>query len=122
MMITSITGQVRCLVDFYAMALIPQEGTRIQARVDLLSHHGVLLSHPYISILIPAKQMRADGYELRPSFASSITYVSPHHSVIHQSILTIELTHVRFENHNFSALGKIYHHHHAPASSTIVKV
>ena len=109
MMITSISGQVRCLVDFYAMALIPQKGTCIQARVDLLSQHGVLLSHPYISILIPVKQMKADGYELRPSFSSSISFVSPNHHVVNQSILTIQLTHVRFENHNFSALGRIHH-------------
>lgn len=108
MMITSISGHVRCLVDFYAMALMPQTGTCIDARVDLLSHHGVLLSHPYINILIPAKQMKADGYELRPSFSSSMVFASPNHHVVHNSILTIMLTHVRFENHAFSALGKIH--------------
>lgn len=106
LIITSISGSVRCLVDFYATALFPCAGTRIEARVDLISQHGMLLSHPYVMILIPFRQMILDGYEIRHSF-SAVRFVSPQRTIAPHNLVSVELTHVRFENHRFSALAKI---------------
>ena len=111
LVITSTSGEVKYTVEFSVQALIPRPGVCMEARTELLTPHGILLQHPYMSIFLPTRYLKKQGYEMKNTFSASSVFTS-RTSTLLPTISTgmkiaVVLVHVRFENYRFFALARI---------------
>lgn len=106
LIITSTSGEVKYTVEFVAQALIPKPGICMEARAELITPHGVLLQHPYMSIFLPERYLKRQGYSLKTTFSSTVFY-SPVSTLSAGMKINVVLVHVRFENNRFFALARL---------------
>jgi len=118
LVISSTKGDVKCIVDFCVWAIVPQRGVCMEAKIGLITMHGIVFHHPYMNIIVPSRYLKSQGYEYKTSF-SGANFVhdggslhnptpTPMTSFSIGNKLPVVLVHVRFDKSRFYAIARLF--------------